>query len=65
VCFAHDRHVACYLFEMSHTLMVRSSLLEIMSSCLGWKRTQETLLVCPLMVSTSHAFKKMEKQGEK
>jgi hypothetical protein len=54
-----DRCVTCHLLEISHTRMVRSSLLDIMSSCLGWKRTHETLFVCPLIVSTSHAFKKI------
>jgi len=41
---------------MSHTRMVRSSELEMMSSCFGWKSTHDTLFVWPRIVSTSHAL---------
>ena len=42
--------------EMSQTRMDLSSLLETMTSILGWNKTEETLFLCPLNVSTSHAF---------
>ena len=41
---------------MSQTRIDRSSELEMISSLLGWKMTQDTLLVCPRSVSTSQAF---------
>ena len=51
--------------EMSHTRIVRSSLLDTMSSCLGWKSTQDTLLVWPRIVSTSHAWLRAVDGGER
>jgi hypothetical protein len=47
---------------MSQTRMDLSSELETMSSRLGWKSTHETLLVCPVMVCTSHACSSSSKQ---
>lgn len=47
----------------SLTLMERSSLLLTISSRLGWKMTQETLLVCPVMVCTSHALVSFMRQS--
>mmetsp|Transcript_42595 Transcript_42595/g.110038 ORF Transcript_42595/g.110038 Transcript_42595/m.110038 type:complete len:244 (+) Transcript_42595:2896-3627(+) len=44
------------LFVVSQTRMVLSSELERISSFLGWKIAQETLLKWPRRVSTSHAF---------
>mmetsp|Transcript_18266 Transcript_18266/g.45827 ORF Transcript_18266/g.45827 Transcript_18266/m.45827 type:complete len:201 (-) Transcript_18266:512-1114(-) len=43
-------------FDMSHTRIDLSSELETMSSCFGWKRAHETLLMWPRSVSTSHAL---------
>jgi hypothetical protein len=41
---------------MSQTLMVLSSPALTISSCFGWNKTLETLLKCPLQVSTSQAL---------
>mmetsp|Transcript_3024 Transcript_3024/g.8867 ORF Transcript_3024/g.8867 Transcript_3024/m.8867 type:complete len:205 (-) Transcript_3024:469-1083(-) len=42
--------------DMSHTRIDLSSEFEMMSSCFGWKRAHETLLMWPRSVSTSHAL---------
>jgi len=42
--------------DMSKTRIDLSSLLEMMSSCLGWNMQHDTLFTCPRSVSTSHAF---------
>ena len=44
------------LLDTSQTRILLSSELEMIKSCLGWKRQEETLLECPRNVSTSQAL---------
>ena len=50
-------------FDMSHTRIDLSSELDTISSCFGWKRAHDTLLMCPRSVSTSHALVSFMRQS--
>ena len=50
-------------FCRSQTRKVLSSASEISQSLVGWKATQETLLVCPLNVSSSQALESLYLQS--
>ena len=64
LCTARIQNLSCSLrkvctpvrFDMSQTLIDLSSEFEIMSSCLGWNITHDTLFTCPRSVSTSQAL---------